>query len=144
MHFLASSKKSILGHVKVHTRHTHWFGNRIKWSYFDLCLKLRHFLFNIVRPGSSFNWFFILVFLSGSIQFGRDFRDRIGVTISLFPEGGSFQGSPIHSFFLLFSLLLQLQCSRVFVVWSGAFFPLAFTSVYFPLRWPLLLFSWHF
>ena len=46
-------------------------------------------------------------FLSVSIQFGADLRDRIGVTQSLlFPEGGSFQGSPIHffsPFFLAFA-----------------------------------------
>ena len=64
-------------------------------------------------------------FLSVSIQFGADLRDRIGVTQSLlFPEGGSFQGSPIHFFFLLFSWLLhsssiEKSCDRALFSAAG-------------------------
>ena len=101
-----------------------------------------HFLFR--KPISDYLWytrieliFHTRFFLSVSIQFGRDFRDRIGVTISLFRKGVRFKEVQ-YTFFAFF---LCFCSSRVI----GRFFPLlAFTSVYFPLRWPLVLFWWHF
>ena len=126
------------------------FGNVSKMSHFTQkhktykkCGKFKlHFLFR--KPISDYLWytrieliFHTRFFLSVSIQFGRDFRDRIGVTISLFRKGVRFKEVQ-YTFFAFF---LCFCSSRVI----GRFFPLlAFTSVYFPLRWPLVLFWWHF